>query len=104
MRGGNNLSALAGLPRSWLLVALGASVVLLAVGVMTVAKGPVTLSGHTKRVMSVAFSPDGTTLASVSWDTTIKLWDVKLGKEVATLELPEGEYAGPEASRGGSSD
>ena len=29
---------------------------------------------------SVAYSPDGKTLASGSWDETIKLWDVATGK------------------------
>ena len=41
--------------------------------------------GHSDAVLSVAFSPDGKTLASGSWDKTIKLWDVKTGKELATL-------------------
>jgi len=38
-----------------------------------------TLSGHSKEVTSVAFSP-GSTLASGSGDRTIKLWNPDTGK------------------------
>jgi len=42
--------------------------------------------GHSNSVQSVAFSPDGQTLASGSSDATIKLWEVRTGKLLTTLE------------------
>src|SRR5436309_2914659 len=39
-----------------------------------------TLQGHTNTVNSVAWSPDGQTLASGSSDWTIHLWDVQTGQ------------------------
>ena len=42
-------------------------------------------TGHTKAVNSVAFSPDGKTIASGSYDNTIKLWDAASGKELKTM-------------------
>ncbi|MBN3880907.1 MULTISPECIES: hypothetical protein [unclassified Nostoc] len=44
-----------------------------------------TLTGHSSGVFSVAFSPDGQTLASGSSDNTIKLWDVRKGNLLQTL-------------------
>ncbi|NCS22947.1 MAG: protein kinase, partial [Microcystis aeruginosa G11-06] len=44
-----------------------------------------TLTGHSDRVWSVVYSPDGRYLASGSDDKTIKIWEVATGKELRTL-------------------
>jgi WD40 repeat protein/serine/threonine protein kinase len=44
-----------------------------------------TLIGHADSLTSVAFSPDGSLLATASWDGTAKLWDGITGQERLTL-------------------
>jgi RNA polymerase sigma factor (sigma-70 family) len=44
------------------------------------------LEGHTARVTSVCFSPDGKRLATASWDKTVKVWDAQKGEELQTLK------------------
>src|SRR5205085_1673029 len=39
-----------------------------------------TFRGHTSSVSSVAFSPDGRTLVSGSYDHTVKVWEVSSGQ------------------------
>ena len=43
-------------------------------------------SGHSDYVESVAFSPDGNTIASGSYDKTIKLWNPQTGDLIRTLD------------------
>jgi len=39
--------------------------------------------GHAYTVNSVAFSPDSRHALSVSWDRTLRLWDIETGKDLA---------------------
>ena len=45
-----------------------------------------TLKGHTNAVNTVAFSSDGTMLASASNDGTVRLWDTRTNKHLGTLD------------------
>lgn len=49
------------------------------------------LEGHNKSVMSVSFSPDGNTIASVSKDNTIKLWR-RDGELLQTLPNQQNDF------------
>jgi WD40 repeat protein len=52
------------------------------------------MTGHAANVTSLAFSPDGSRLASGSLDGTVKLWDVATGQEVLTLTGHNGPVTG----------
>jgi WD40 repeat protein len=41
-----------------------------------------TLTGHSRDVNSVAFSPDGTRVVSGSYDNLVKIWSSETGAEV----------------------
>jgi WD40 repeat protein len=46
--------------------------------------------GHTREVASVSVSPDGQYLLTASWDSTVRLWDIKSGKELRRFGNPTG--------------
>jgi WD40 repeat protein len=57
-------------------------------------------SGHSKRVLDVAFSAQGEFLASSSQDMKIKLWDVERGQEVHTFRMMSVDMADIDISTG----
>ena len=50
-----------------------------------------TFTGHTDRVNSIAFSPDGSQIISASRDNSIKLWDAATGREIKTFKGHKGD-------------
>ncbi|RCJ33513.1 hypothetical protein A6770_17790 [Nostoc minutum NIES-26] len=59
------------------------------------------LEGHSGRIHSLSFSPNGKTLASSSADKTIKLWDVATAREIRTLTGHKGRVNSVSFSRNG---
>ena len=54
---------------------------------MLISKSPLSvLEGHEQRVCRVAFHPSGRYVASASFDTSWRLWDVEKGKELLLQE------------------
>lgn len=54
----------------------------------TTGENLMTLSGHTDKIYAVAFSPDGTRLASSSYDQTVRIWNMASGEVLLTLDQP----------------
>ena len=50
-----------------------------------------TLTGHLDRAAAMSFSPDDRTLATGSWDATVRLWQAASGQEVAVLRSHHGK-------------
>jgi WD40 repeat protein len=57
--------------------------------------GIASLAGHADRVHSVAFSPDGKTLVSGSFDGTVRLWDVATHQQIGNPLTGHTGHTGP---------
>ena len=70
--------------------------------------GLVLFTGHSNHVVDLAFSPDGTVLASLGYDQSIILWDTRTGKMVRKITLStDAVYSvafAPDGARLASSD
>jgi WD40 repeat protein len=73
-------------PCPGLLVSALAAMVLTGLAVAQQASLVGTLEGHTEAVYSVAWSPDGKTLATAGFDNTVRLWDASTRKVIRTYE------------------
>ena len=49
------------------------------------------MQGHSNVVDSVSYNPDGSVLASGSWDKTIILWSMPDGQLIKTLTVRHGD-------------
>ncbi len=51
-----------------------------------------TLRGHFANVRDAVWSPDGSRLASSSFDGTVRIWHTELGQEIITFEHPDSYF------------
>jgi len=49
--------------------------------------------GHTHFISSLAFSPDGTWIASGSWDKSIRIWDTATGNQISKLQTESSVFS-----------
>jgi WD40 repeat protein len=52
------------------------------------------LRGHARYVPSLAFAPDGRTIATISWDGTLRFWDAREAFELSCLDAGAGPLHG----------
>jgi hypothetical protein len=92
------------IPRERVATASGGQTVIVPGGQAgsTVVRSIRTLSGHSRKVIGLAFSPDGTLLATCSADYTARLWHIGTGKVVRRLIGHTSEINGVAFSPDGS--
>jgi len=61
-----------------------------------------TFTGHTAIVFDISFSPDGSRLATASWDSSARVWDIATGKELLHLAGHDFQVGGVAFSPDGS--
>jgi len=52
-----------------------------------------TLAGHTQEIQDAIFSPDGSIVATASWDDSLRLWDTQSGRLLRAIKSPD-RYSG----------
>ncbi|MBM3994425.1 MAG: hypothetical protein FJ303_09775 [Planctomycetes bacterium] len=62
-----------------------------------------TCEGHVSAIYSLAFSRDGRTLITGSFDKTVRLWEAFSGKQISVFNAHRGEIGGVAISRDGRS-